>query len=722
MRNLRRDLLVVFIAAVLPGGATHVQAAGDKVLGDLLPPQAAATLPPGLSKRDPRVAFKIGPDLARLAAEYEAHRRTGATGTFAPSKAPASALLRLRGEAVLVDAIAAADTESLSDALTDAGLADASAYGRVVSGYLPISSIPTLAGLAEVHFVRPARAAVGVGLVDTQGDQAMASDFSRVEFGIAGAGITVGTLSDSYNCLNGAPGDVTNGDLPGGIVVIDDTVCPGSDEGRGMMQIVADVAPGAAQAFHTAFGGQADFALGIEELAGCPPGSAPGCTPVPGLAADIVNDDVFYFAEPFYQDGIIAQAVENVVANGVSYFALAGNHGRKSYESTFAPSGLFEPLFGGELHDFDPGAGVDTLQAVTIPVGASVVFSFQWAEPYFSVSGGSGSASDHDIFIVAADGTSYLTGGNASNIGGDPIEVFGFTNDGTVDLDGTLGPDTTFNIAISNSSGPVATDLKYIALVNGALNNFLVNEYDTASGTIYGHMNASSAVTVGAAFYFDTPDFNSDPALPEPFTSAGPLPVLFDGTGASTFEPRAKPDLVAPDGGNTTFFGFDIPDPGDGSDTDSFPNFFGTSAATPHAAGVGALLLESSNLTASGLAQIMRAAAAEFDMGPAGFDDGTGFGFLVSLFALDSTVADANWTGFYGLLDYTLTDVPNEGPQTFRAAGSITWRSGSFNDVVGQATRHSLGEGFTSTGPASFQTIAVGPQAKSSRSTEPDNK
>ena len=124
---------------------------------------------------------------------------------------------------------------------------------------------------------------------------------------------------------------------------------------------------------------------------------------------------------------------------------------------------------------------------------------------------------------------------------------------------------------------------------------------------------------------------------------------------------------------------------------------------------MGALLLETSNLTASGLAQIMRAAAAEFDMGPAGFDDDTGFGFLVSLPALDSTVAESNWTGSYGLSDYTLTGVPNEGPQTFRAAGSITWRSGSFNAVIGKAGRHILGEGFASFGRASFQAIALGP-------------
>jgi hypothetical protein len=50
---------------------------------------------------------------------------------------------------------------------------------------------------------------------------------------------------------------------------------------------------------------------------------------------------------------------------------------------------------------------------------------------------------------------------------------------------------------------------------------------------------------------------------------------------------RLKPDLAAMDGANNTFFSSDA-----SQDPDTQPNFFGTSAAAPHAAAVGALTLQ----------------------------------------------------------------------------------------------------------------------------------
>ena len=59
------------------------------------------------------------------------------------------------------------------------------------------------------------------------------------------------------------------------------------------------------------------------------------------------------------------------------------------------------------------------------------------------------------------------------------------------------------------------------------------------------------------------------------------------GNRLPTPEVRLQPGVAAADGANNSFFGGD-----DVGDLDTMPNFYGTSAAAPHAAAVAALVLE----------------------------------------------------------------------------------------------------------------------------------
>src|SRR6266480_4753186 len=72
--------------------------------------------------------------------------------------------------------------------------------------------------------------------------------------------------TDSFDYLGGAAADEADGALPPAsqVQVVKDLPNPnnppGTDEGRAMMQIVHDVAPGASLDFYTAFVSEQDFA------------------------------------------------------------------------------------------------------------------------------------------------------------------------------------------------------------------------------------------------------------------------------------------------------------------------------------------------------------------------------------------------------------------------------------------------------------------------------
>ena len=520
---------------------------------------------------------------------------------------------------VSIDTAAAGDPKVLAADLEALGLKGAAVFGRMVSGLLPTSAVPALETLASLKFARPASAMTRAGAVTSQGDPAIRADIARTTFGVDGTGVKVGVLSFDFNCLGGAAAGVASGDLPAAIEVLEEGPCGGQglpDEGRALAEVVHDVAPGAAIAFHTADRGQANFAQGIVDLA--------------DAGATVIIDDIIYFAEPMFQDGIIAQAIDQVKARGVSYFSAAGNDGRKSYESPFRGSGLF---FGSsEVHDFDPGPGVDLCQQITLPVGQGLASIFQWDQPFFSVSGVPGSNSDLDILLTNAGCTTVLNPDNSgveANVGGDPVEVVEFFN---------AGPATTFGLLILKFAGPAPGLMKTALLDLSRLAQVAINEFDTQSPASYGHFNALGGLGVGATRYQRTPGFGTTPPVPviAAFSSAGGVPILFDTAGNRLPVPqiRQQPALVAPSGVNTTFFhSTDVEGISD-VDGDGFPNFFGTSAAAPHVAGVAALLKDLNPAASPDeIYNVLKAAAIDMD-DPAtpgfdtGFDFGTGFGLI----------------------------------------------------------------------------------------------
>jgi hypothetical protein len=99
----------------------------------------------------PGVSAKVSEDLLAL---YEAHRagrqRTGELS-----------LMRVVGDRVLIDAVAAGETAALQAELAALGAMNIAAAGRMVSAELPIAAIPRLESLESLKFVTPVRARGG---------------------------------------------------------------------------------------------------------------------------------------------------------------------------------------------------------------------------------------------------------------------------------------------------------------------------------------------------------------------------------------------------------------------------------------------------------------------------------------------------------------------------------------------------------------------------------
>ncbi len=591
-------------------------------------------------QRDSASGSKFDPSLAEIARHVGSLRPESALQDL-HNLNPAARFSRPANSSaplVLIDAITKGDPQKLKAALVGLGLQRAAQYSNDVGGWLPVDQLDAASALTEVHAMRAAMMRTKSGAVTSQGDYAQNSDIVRSDNSLSGAGITVGVLSDSYNCYpvyaangvnaNGPNGyanngfnttaaqDTASGDLPASVNVLAEADCmvygqpiqlPFGDEGRAIMQIVHDVAPGAGLAFYTAENSEADFANGIGQLA-APVASG-------GAGAKVIVDDVGYFDEPFFQDGLVAQAVNAVFAQGVAYFSSAGNNGTLAYDNN-SPNFTFvsttAPNSGEKLLNFAPSGSptaTTTMLPVTIPPmvpGEFVAIVVEWDQPYvMGAPNSGGSTSAINVCITGATGNDIIDNGNlgaatcsgASTVGQDPVQIMIIDNPAN---NPNNSSQETLNIEVGLVSGTTPGRIKVVVEDDGAGSQ--ITNYANNGGTLQGHPSAAGAAAVGAVFFPNTVSCGVTTPTLELFSSAGGDPILFDDTGKpQAAEFRQKPDFVGPDGGNDTFLGFTIG--GTTGITDSstvpqcannanFPNFFGTSASTPHVASIAVLMLQ----------------------------------------------------------------------------------------------------------------------------------
>jgi subtilisin family serine protease len=497
------------------------------------------------------------------------------------------------------------------EALAHAGLTvDGVDFGLGrVRGSIDDVLLDRVAQFSWVHAVRPVdEAVVRVGSTTTEGDIAGQADLLRIQ-GLDGRGVVVGVISDGIDHVADAQ---RSGDLPNVTVP---SSCPrgSGDEGTALLEIVHDVAPGA----RLLFAGPQDSFEMIQAVQ---------CLTAAG--ADVIVDDLGFFAEPYFQDGPVAAAVLHAVQAGVSYHSSAGNEARQHLEQDFVATP------NSTLHDFAGGAG-DNTNTVVVPPGATLTCILEWNDPFGA------SANDYDLFLLDQNMRVIAVSDDPQVGAQDPIEAISVVN--------VSNTNALAQLAIDRFGNSAARRLEVFCLGASSL------EHVTPTGSIIGHPALDQVVSVAA---IDVADPGLDEV--ESFSSRGPARIDFPAR-----VDRVKPDLAG-------FDGVSISNAGGFPDCPPFCAFFGTSAASPHTAGVAALILQK-NPSMTPLAVQVALRKGAVDIGPVGSDNASGFGRLdaVASIAVVATLPEPGATvqliaGVAGLLAIASCCGPHRAPDSAR--------------------------------------------------------
>ncbi|MBI3468857.1 MAG: hypothetical protein HY000_38120, partial [Planctomycetes bacterium] len=232
-----------------------------------------------LPESDVTVADNAGQHLKTLYAEYLAFRDSNPSADVSFTTSEMLLLTRTDGF-VAVDVgstipldppfepgLYAAEFEGFIAKLRAAGMEVFAAISdlgpvRLVGGWVPILALPEISRMTEVLAIWPGMPIRNA--VTSQGDAVVRADQARSSFGIDGAGVTVGVLSDSAthvdsnnDGIRGIAESQATSDLPASVNVLLDCsivppiTCPRDslgdpfpgDEVRAMLEIVYDIAP-----------------------------------------------------------------------------------------------------------------------------------------------------------------------------------------------------------------------------------------------------------------------------------------------------------------------------------------------------------------------------------------------------------------------------------------------------------------------------------------------
>ncbi len=439
------------------------------------------------------------------------------------------------------------------------------ASSRTVAAWVEVPRLLALASAPGVTRITPVLPPVtGAGSTTAESDRLLLADRVRDEYGLTGAGVRIGVISDGVDHWSSA---VASGNLPADLHVLRNN--QGGDEGTAMLEIVHDIAPGAELYFHDMGENSIDFVAGVDALADA------GCT--------VIVDDIGWITQPFFEDGPVAAHIQSLVSTrDLLYLSSAGNAAQRHYQGTYRDD-------GSGFHDFSGGSETDyDYLYVSIPPGGSLRAVLEWDDPW------TGSANDYDLYLydTATWGDPIAVSDYPQDGNDAPLEGFSYRNAGASTIEAELD--------VHNYAAVARTLEVYLYPANGTR---VYSNNVVAGDSVFGHPAAPSVVSVGA---IGAADPGADTI--EPFSSRGPATLRFPGAVQ-----RMKPDVTGIDGVSVTGAG-------------GFPNpFYGTSASAPAVAAVSALAWSGApNRTAAQVRAALLASCT--DLGAAGADSAFGNG------------------------------------------------------------------------------------------------
>jgi len=531
--------------------------------------------------------------------------------------------------------ITTTDVAGLAASLTrpDVTLTFADSRYGAVEAWVPLSQIDALAQEETTlrivpvtrGYTRACDPLPGQGSVTAEADCILKARDARTASGLDGTGVTVGVISDG---VDGWADSVATGDLPAHITMLNQGAA-NQREGRAMLEIVHDMAPGASLSFCSYGQSSLTFANAVTALAG-------GC--------NVIVDDMGFFNEPDFADGPAAQAVASAIASGVTWVTAAGNDAQRHWYGTFGDGGAttlssaIGPITVSHAHVWGhtpTGAPVLRLPVVlpgnTATSKGSVSFFLQWNNAWGAAT------DDYDLYVVDAAGNIVAESTNPSRAGTNPFEEAYIHNNTTADQ-------TVYVVVALVSGNPCTLQL----FTPGSRP---LSAYGVTANSIFGHPAVPAAISVGAISADDAPAYST----PEDYSSRGPVNIGFPAPVV-----RSKPDVMGMDDVVTSVPGF--------------VSFSGTSAAAPTVAAIAALLMQGSpGLAPAQVSEALTKTAV--DLGPAGWDANTGYGRVDGLAAV--TYAQATVSASPSSITYTAQECGFPGYTQVQLNGTFATRGAS---------------------------------------------